>query len=57
MTRQLVIYLESKNNENDKNEENNINSDEAILTEVLKMIKEGYTSGYKPFWTLIDNEN
>ena len=46
MQRTLIIQLEDNSNEGDSHD------DETIVTEVLRLIKEGYTSGYEPTFSI-----
>ena len=44
--RTLTIQLEDNSNEGDGHD------DETIVAEVLRLIGEGYTSGYEPTWSI-----
>lgn len=46
MSRILTIHLENNTNEGDEHD------DETIVEYVLELIKDGYTSGYEPTWSI-----
>lgn len=50
MKRILKIYLENNTNEGDDH------TDETVVEHVLGLIREGFTSGYQPTWSIDEEE-